>query len=138
MSIDEKNHVGYVVRGYSCDSDRMDYAGIIATVCESPEEAANAIVEHLQQYLRDVDEGELSEEQWNAVRERISGAFLETVELTIKPARFAELEDRIVPESIRINKVLLSDRLVRRIREHANESQQHFKDDEKHTENASP
>ena len=138
MNTDQEYRVGYIVRCYSCDSDRMDYAGIIAAICESPEEAADAVVEHLEQYLCDVDEKEVSEEEWNAIRKRISGAFLDTIAVEIKPARYPELEDRIVPESIKINKVLLSDRLVQRIKENAKESQQPIKDDDKHTENAIP
>lgn len=116
MSQKEEHHVGFVVRAYSCYSGMKDYAGIICDICESPEEAADAIVEHLKAYSVDADEEELSEEQWNAVREKISKDFF-SIEREFKPERFVELENRIVPESIKINKILLSDRLVRRIRE---------------------
>ena len=115
MSNQEKPIEAFVVRCYSDYSDMMDYAGIICDVCESFEDVADAIVEYLEEYVETDDGKPLSRETWERVRERIvKGA--DTPDWELAPCRFEELVETNAPNSIKINRVGLSPRLIERIR----------------------
>jgi hypothetical protein len=107
---------GFVVRCFSDDFARKDFSGIICDICESIKEVADAIVEHLEEYVvNDEDDSELSTETLKRVRERI----IEEAEPPVwefDPRDFEELADTNAPVSLKINQVCLSPRLIERIR----------------------
>ena len=115
MSKQEETIEAFVVRCYSDDFNRGNYASIICDVCDSVEDVADAIVEYLEEYVEDDDGKPLSRETWQRVRARIAEGSVTTA-LELKPDLLDELVETNAPESIKINRVRLSPRLIERIR----------------------
>lgn len=115
MSKQEETIEAFVVRCYSDDYNRRNYASIICDVCDSTEDVADAIVEYLEEYVEDDNGKPLGRETWERVRARIAKG-METTAWELNPDLFEELTETNAPESIKINRVRLSPRLIERIR----------------------
>ncbi len=116
MNHSDETIEGFVVRCYSDEFSRGNYAGIIGDVCDSIEDVADAIVEYLEeQGVNDEDGSALSTEILASVRETI----IEEAEPPVwefEPRSFEEFAETNAPASIKVEKVRLSRRLVEYIR----------------------
>lgn len=84
-------------------------------ICDSVEDAADAIVEHLKECVEDDNGNPLNSETWQRVRVRIvEGA--NPPAWDFEPWLFDELIGTNAPISTKVNQVRLSRRLVQRIR----------------------
>lgn len=116
MDHTEETVEGFVVRCYSDDLDRKNYSGIICDVCDSVEDVADAIVEHLEERVEDDTSCEpLSPKIWQHVR-RMIVEDATPPDWEFEPYRIMELSNTNVPVSVKVNQVRLSRRLVDRIR----------------------
>lgn len=108
-------HHGFVIRRYECDADMRDYARIDSPICGSVDEVVGEVIEYLKDYLDQCDEKPLSKKAWKSIGKRIDE--MATFEgWTIEPNTFPEFEDRIVPISIKVDHIALSDELVRLVK----------------------
>lgn len=106
---------GFVVRSFFDDQYRKDCGGIICDVCDSLEDVADAIIEYLKERIQDDTDCEpLSRDAWLRVRTQIIENAKPPV-WSFKPRLFEELAQVNSPDSIKINQVRLSRRLVERI-----------------------
>jgi hypothetical protein len=92
----------------------MDYAEIESPLCESVDEALDEVIDYLQRFLEDHEDEPLSAEEWKAVRLKMYQS-AKAYDWKIRPEHYTELHGRIMPVSIQIDTVHLSDRLVQRV-----------------------
>lgn len=115
MDFPEGTMDGFAIRCYSDDCDRGQYAGIICDICDSVEDVADAIVEELKERVEHDAGTPLTAETWQRVRARIVKDACPPV-WEFEPRFFDELIETNAPESIKVNQVRLSRRLVARMR----------------------
>ena len=116
MNHSDETIEGFVVRCYSDEFSRGNYAGIIGDICDSIEDVADAIVEYLEeQVVNDDDDSKLSAEILASVRETIIEE-AEPPSWEFEPRSFEELADTNAPDSIKVDQVRLSQHLVEHIR----------------------
>lgn len=115
MNTSLPQHYGFVIRRYECDADMMDYAQIDCPFCGSVDDVIEEVISYLKGYLKESDEKPLSKKAWKSVEERIDN--MATFEgWTIKPNTFDEFEGRILPISIKVDYIALSDEHVRLVK----------------------
>jgi len=117
MQTIDNEFCGFVVRRYSDYMDMGKYAVILSDILGSLDEVFDELVEELKRQLAEAGDQSLSEKEWMSARSRIEEYAKNAKDGTweFNPNEIEELTNATVPVSIKVNKVRLSDRLVKLI-----------------------
>lgn len=107
---------GFIVRRYSDYMDMHDYALIECDILGSPGEVLDEILNALKAQTADAGDKALSEKEWKSVRSKIK-KFAHSDHWTFDPNAISELKGATVPVSLKVNRVRLSNRLVRSVKQ---------------------
>lgn len=92
------------------------YAVIECDILDSPDDVIDEIVNTFKNWLGEAGDEPLSKKEWESVRIKIEELMTNDY-WSFDPSTLAELKDKTVPLSIKVNRVRLSDKLVHRVRE---------------------
>ena len=107
---------GFVVRRYFDYTNMGHYAVIECDILDSPDDVIDEIVNTFKNWLGEAGDEPLSKKEWESVRIKIEELMTNDY-WSFDPSTLAELKDKTVPLSIKVNRVRLSDKLVHRVRE---------------------
>ena len=114
MKTTDEGLYGFLVRRYSDYLDMRGYAVIECEILGSPDEVFDELINSFKEQLENAGDAPLSEKEWSTVREKIK-KHVEPDCWTFDPNDIEELKDVTVPVSIKVNRVRLSDELVRQV-----------------------